>query len=680
MLITRGVVVASTVLAALVECYLATPYAPPVFFTSIIAFALLAALGSRIRGVAMPVVMAAMYVMPAIYLIFRDGEDFSLDIIWILPLLGLCLSDRGALAWSLPRRWQWPLVTWSMIVAISWPIVFLREADFALWILPLQRVSNTSIGVSPWQVGLNITYFVIGHNVGILFVDAMCRWYANARESFRREVLLPQLAAAAVAAMVAFYQGFVDLSFLNHHFWTYMIRAAGTLGDPNKLGAVSAFWTVGAIVYARKYDGTKRLLITIGALVAGISAVWLSGSRTGLAAVGVSVTIAAVEFIRAWWTTRSTTKISAGRVLAGGVALIVVAAGVVAMLNQASTHTIKARGTLFYLPFYGDKSIKESANELLWERFGYGPAAIQMIKEHPIEGVGVGMFHTLVMDYGKVRGYSIPTDNAQNWFRHVIAEFGIAGSTPMLWWCAVLVMLMFSGTASLPAALLRGVLIGFGVASMFGMPAQSIAIVMTFWVFAFWLKEEKGSGIGDQGSGNRDQGSGGERNAWSKRAVIAAALLIAVHAGATTANAFGDLRPRERAQRFNWYYRYGYHINDSDGYDREPDPGGNPIMRRWTMKQSLAVIPVQGKVLKFVAWVDHPDKDTHPVHTQVWADSKLVYEGDLRAPMFLDIPATPGKTHMVIETKVDRTFRPSDDGKSRDSRELGLSIRDWTWQ
>ena len=101
-------------------------------------------------------------------------------------------------------------------------------------------------------------------------------------------------------------------------------------------------------------------------------------------------------------------------------------------------------------------------------------------------------------------------------------------------------------------------------------------------------------------------------------------------------------------------------------------------MRRWTMKQSLAVIPVKGKVLKFVAWLDHPDADTKPVHVQVRADSKLVYEGDRgRTPLFLDIPATPGKTHMILETKIDRTFRPSESGNSRDTRELGLSVRDW---
>ena len=135
-------------------------------------------------------------------------------------------------------------------MAIAWPIVFLREADFALWILPLERVSNTSIGIGPWQVGQNVTYFAVVHNLGILWVDALCRWYRHARDRFRRQVLAALVAAAAIAAVVAIYQGFVDLTFLNRGFWAYMIRASGTLGDPNKLGSVAAFWTVGAIVLA----------------------------------------------------------------------------------------------------------------------------------------------------------------------------------------------------------------------------------------------------------------------------------------------------------------------------------------------------------------------------------------------------------------------------------------------
>ena len=60
--------------------------------------------------------------------------------------------------------------------------------------------------------------------------------------------------------------------------------------------------------------------------------------------------------------------------------------------------------------------------------------------------------------------------------------------------------------------------------------------------------------------------------------------------------------------------------------------------------------------------------------------AELVFEGDLRRnPIMLDIPAAPGKTHMLIETSIDRTWRPSDYGR-RDDRELGLSVRDWTWE
>ena len=666
-LITRGVVIASTVAAAFAELYLAEA-ARSIFWIALGGFVLLLAFGARFRPLALRVIMPAMYLSPAIMLALDLHTDFSKDIVWVLPLLGLCLSGGRLFEWSLPARWQWPLVTWAMIVSISWPIVLLRETDFALWILPLPRVSNTSIGISPWQVDLNIVYFTLTHNAGILFIDTLYRWFAGRERNFRREVLVPLALAFAVACTVAFYQGFVDLSFLSSNFWTYMIRASGTLADPNKLGAVVGFWTIGAVILARRLEPPWTLIVTIASIAIGVGAAWLCGSRTGLASVTISVLIAAFEVLRS-------SKLDV-RKLAGVVAAVLVGAIALALvLNQASTHTVIQRGTWTYIPFYGDKTVKESINELLWERYGYGPAAIEMIKEHPVEGVGPGVFHALSHDFGEIVGHPVPqSDNAQAWWRHNLSELGALGFIPLLVWCVVFGRELFFGPQSgdrISIGMLRGVLVGFFVASLFGMPAQSIAVVMTFWVFAFWVAAEQGSRIGVRGSGIGDR----------KAAAIAALALIAVHAGATTVNAFGDLRPRERAQRFNWYYRYGYHINDNDGYDREPDPGGNPIMRRWTMRQSLAVIPVKGKVLKFVAWVDHPDVDQKPVHTQVWADSKLVYEGDLgRSPLFLDIPATPGKTHMIVETKIDRTFRPSDSGKSTDRRELGLSVRDWVWE
>lgn len=658
--VTRVLVVASTAVAAYAEAILATPWLPPQTVWLVIAVAAaLVIVGERARRLTLPILLPLMYLLPAVMIGWVGNENFSIEYVFLLPLLGLACSGPGALRWSLPDSWRWPLVTWAMIISLSWPIVFMRETDFRYWLL-WATAANTSIGISPGEVNQHVTYFAVVHNLGILWIDALCRWYRSDRVRFTREVLYPLATAAAIGSVVAIYQGFVDLTFLNRGFWSYMLRAAGTHGDPNKLGAIIGFWTVGTVVLARRLPPPWPSIASVAAIAIGTAAVWVSGSRTGLAAVIVSVAIAALETIRAW-------RFDRRRLMTLGAVAVVTGVVLAIALQSASTHTVVQRGTLGYLPFIGDRGIVNSANELLWERFGFGPAAIEMIKEHPIEGVGVGMFHTLVHDFGKLRGYDIRSDNAQNWFRHVLAELGVLGSIPILWWCIVFATLMFSraGPLSDPLSvgLLRGVLVGFVVASMFGMPGQSAAVALTFWVFVFWFALERADDV-----------SAARGSSWTRRAAIAAGVLVALHVTMTVVDARGDLRPRHRAGRFGWFYRYGIG-------ELEADPGGNPVQRRWAGQDALVVIPVKGKVLKFVAWIDHPDGDENPPHVTVRADANVVYDGPVKrsAPLFIDIPATPGQTYMVLETSIDRVYRPIDHGGT-DRRRLGVSIRDFVWE
>ena len=658
--VTRALVIASTVLASFAQTYVATFYWPPqTIWIASASLIVLAIAGHRLRAFALPALLASIYFMPAFLYVTRGGETFVLDFLWQMPLLGLTLSGPGAQRWSLPGKWRWPLVTWAMIVSITWPLVFLREVDFNLALLSA-NISNNGVGTPPSYVNEYVTYLAVGHTLGILWIDALCRWYRQDRQRFVREVVYPLAITATISSLIAIYQGFVDLTFLNRGFWTHMLRAAGTHGDPNKLGTIAGLWTIAIVVLARRYPSPWRLVIGVASIAIGVGAVWTSGSRTGLAIIGVSLAIAAYETIRA-------ERFDLKRLAAFGAGAAALAVALVLVLQNATTHTVVQRGTLGYVPFIGDRGIANSVNELLWERFGFGVAAIEMVKEHPIEGVGVGMFHTLVHDYGSLRGYDISADNAQAWLRHLIAELGIIGTIPALWWCVVFARAMFARAREtadrLSVGLLRGVLIAFFVASMFGMPAQAFAVVVTFWVLAFWLLLERAE---------EDAAPAGV--AWQRPAAIAAAVLIVIHAGATAVSARGDLLPRNRAQRFGWFYQYGLG-------ELEPDPGGNPVQRRWTGEAALMVIPVQGKVLKFVSWIDHPDGDENPPHVVVRADARVMYDGPLKrsTALVLDIPASPGKTHMVIETSIDRTYRPADQG-SRDRRELGLSIRDWVWE
>ena len=60
-------------------------------------------------------------------------------------------------------------------------------------------------------------------------------------------------------------------------------------------------------------------------------------------------------------------------------------------------------------------------------------------------GVGVAAFHTLVHDFSMAAsGKDIVPDNAQNWFRHHLAELGVLGSLPWLAWCVVFALRLFA--------------------------------------------------------------------------------------------------------------------------------------------------------------------------------------------------------------------------------------------
>jgi len=670
MSVTRAIVLASTLAAALVEVYLATtPVYEPVFWISLSVAAALFLIGRRAHTVALPIVMMAMYLMPAVFLQWVGRDVLGLEIIWIFPIIGLVMSGRDAWSWSLPTAWQWPLVAWALIVSISWPIVFLREVDFSPAILPLDRVYNSSNGIPPLAAGLNITYFALGHTVGILWLDALFRWFRQERFAiFSSRILFPLAGAIAISCVVSVYQGFVDLRYLNSGFWAYMERAAGTLGDPNKFGMIAALWAGGVIVLSRKLAKPWSLAWLVTGLTLLTAGVWTSGTRTGLAALAITLTIAAVEALMFWRSQpQASSSLSAGRIVAAGVGALVVATALVLALRGASTATVADRGFLDRLPFIGNVSLGTTLNDWLWERDGYGPSAIVMIREHPVSGVGVGSFHTLVHDFGKLLNYDISPDNAQNWIRHLLAELGIVGSIPWISWCLLFAVLLFmtptlTGGDRLAAGVLRGTLAGFAVASLFGMAGQSMPVIITFWTFVFWFVVAKDFAAEPTPAVS-----------WSRRTTVFTVALVLLHAGVTMADARGDLLPRNRAMRFDIPYSHG--LGDIDR-----DPNGGPG-RRWTIKEAVAVIPVKGKVLKFVAWIDHPDGDERPVPVRIWADSKLVYSGDLKrsAAIRLDIPATPGTTHMVIETWIERLWRPTDYGRA-DRRELGLSIRDWEWE
>jgi len=120
------------------------------------------------------------------------------------------------------------------------------------------------------------------------------------------------------------------------------------------------------------------------------------------------------------------------------------------------------------------------AYEMLWRRDGYGLAAMQAVREHPLLGVGVGRFTGLSTAYHqRITGRAIPPDNAQNLWRHTLAEQGILGLAPILWLTLLTARSLVAPSPSAAALLMRVMLAGLGVALIVGYPVQDAAIAVT---------------------------------------------------------------------------------------------------------------------------------------------------------------------------------------------------------
>jgi hypothetical protein len=196
------------------------------------------------------------------------------------------------------------------------------------------------------------------------------------------------------------------------------------------------------------------------------------------------------------------------------------------------------------------------------------------------------------------------------------------------------------------------------------MPTANAAAALTVMVFLFWYVALVEHGPADALADSRDAGPGAK--SWAAMWVIVAIFVAGTaYVGATR------LRPPDRALQFDWEYVSGF-------YPLEHPAAGTPF--RWTSQHAVDVLPIKGRYLKLTFRIHHPDANQHPVEAKAWTRQRAIADVTLRgsSPVTAYVRAPEGQKRMMIETWVSRTWRPSDYG-SKDGRELGLRIDDWTF-
>jgi hypothetical protein len=320
-------------------------------------------------------------------------------------------------------------------------------------------------------------------------------------------------------------------------------------------------------------------------------------------------------------------------VLAAMVVVTSVFAALVAAANPRIVGPLtRMRATL---PSASLSSVNHFAREM-WNRNNYGVASTAMVEANPLFGIGVGTFHSIAIDY--VPESRIPPDNAQNWIRHQIVEFGAIGSLGWIVWLITFAIFVLrcrrdDGTVTW---ITRGMLVAFGAISMFGMPGQSVSVAITFWAIAFWYVSTRGPFA----------------EAALPRWTWVLAIVVAMVAGAGTARlATTRLRVPERARYATWPYSYGFAapeaIDGEEGYRR-------------ARAHAVAVLDTASPWLSISI---RPDLKAvgEPVDLRVWANDGTVLKAQLRSdgPLTAIVQIPSGSRRVLVEA----AGRPFDSGR-----------------
>ena len=635
--ISKRLVTGWAIMALLVECWFVSGAWPVVAWAGPLVLIGAAIIATVDRRVVAPI-MAVSYLLPILIFDLNGRYHVNFTVVWLAGLLGVALPDALRRGWQVPQQWRVPLVCWVGGVGATAPIIALRAVDFRWELLFRGRLPMEALGGLPLLTIAWVLHVALLLIVGLIWFDWLCGQDAP---FVRRWVTMPLAASGLVLAAVCLYQLFVDVHFLNYSVYAMFKRASGTLLDGNAAGAIAAYWIGGWTVYALGTHGLRRA----GAL--GLAAlmwlpVWATGSRTALASALVITAACAVPFVRGVVTRRRA-------VLAAAFALVSLFAvvGIVSRSPAGASGPLSRIHRILPSPTMG--GLRAFGREM-WNRNGYGAAAALMIERHPMVGIGVGSFHEMAVEF---YGHNLTPDNAQNWYRHQLAELGIIGSLGWIVFVGLFGWWVVQPRAGEPAAAwpTRGVLVAVALVSLLGMPGQDPFVAITLWTFAAWHLTL---------AGRPAETTPSRPWTWA-----VAALVVIVFTAGTAQLAATRLRVPTRMAHVRWgAYSYGF-------WWPEPDAGGGEL--RWARREATAVVPVRGRVIELTLRAN-ADMLATPLRVRAMVDGAPLVEGTLTAdaPELRAQRLLPdGTTAVVVDTWAERaTTLPPPDG-----RELAMMVR-----
>src|SRR5262245_56726833 len=671
---TKLIVLLSVATAILLEAFLAARAWPNQLPLTIAAFFVTALSSLVLADLSAAIVLFFIFLTPALLLVVHGDYSVYYGTIWLAALLGAIVPAIVRRGWAFPARWRAPLVLWALTISLTWPVVVMREFDFK------PRLLLNAYHLNRWDIEALRPVAIVWIcdvastlGMGLLWFDWLCCVFAGDEPRFRRRLLSALGASWSITVVVGLYQFFGDMLFLNFGLFGALKRASGTMRDANPFGIVAALGGPSLLAAAALTRSRLLHILTACGVIASWVALWASGARSALALAVIAflsiVYATSAALVRSRYSRRTQIGLAAVAVLA------------IALVAAAPFFVRDERGPVARMRDTLADSSARGFLQALSVRYGYGPVAMDMIHQFPFFGVGIGSFNLLVGDryYLMTGDGTLFSANAQNWYRHQLAELGLVGTVGWMVWVFGFGWFVVSTTAPSPkefaTTVVRGLLTGIALISVVGMPTLNVAVAITFWTLAFWCVElarapaavVPNASISLANTANTADTAASLAGRLSNWTWLVVWVLVVASIGGTAYTARHRLRIPQLAVDVGFPYHYGF------SEPERVDLANTSSV--WSGRHAVAVLFPQTRWVKVTLSVDSLNITKGPVDVKMWCAGQLVVATKVGSvqPITHYVQLPEGAMRLLVETRVSRSVRPADFGM-KDTRELGLLV------
>jgi hypothetical protein len=356
----------------------------------------------------------------------------SLGELWLFALLvpawARVIFRRPAFAANRAPRTHQALPTaatlWLLVATCSLLAIYYRSPSFgdAAWWSFLRetadflRTDYIVVNSQRHFYASLIMWATLAEGVGMLWLVLVTFKDERPRAGLERALIAMGIGAVAAAGFGAMQwwtgKGLLEFWQLNDPGIT---RINATFSDVNAAAAYFAFmlvpvWTLAVV----RDDPRWRWAWRAGAALM-VFALVCTASRSGW--IGAVVAVGA-----AWWIMRPAQRRLFVYAFAAGLALLAVATAY-ATWRDVRHYDQRSYVDSALLPL----NLRAPLDERLKGRSRYWRAAVQMIADRPIDGVGVGRYYKLVPKYLEEAGDEVIQENAHNYLLQTAAELGVIG-------------------------------------------------------------------------------------------------------------------------------------------------------------------------------------------------------------------------------------------------------------